>query len=145
MCRPTNSSKNPHPLPPHLPPPPSVVFSWQANTLGADAYPLLEQLAYHISTRNLELVRRLKSNLVALTRRVQKVRDEIEQLMDDDGDMAEMYLTDKRRRVEGASHRQEGVYAGGGGGVSPVGGRGALSAPASPCGSPHKVGLGCRV
>ncbi|EPS59787.1 hypothetical protein M569_15018, partial [Genlisea aurea] len=28
------------------------------------------------------------------------VRDEIEQLMDDDGDMAEMYLTEKKRRAE---------------------------------------------
>eukprot|EP00897_Mesotaenium_endlicherianum_P008446 jgi/Mesen1/762/ME000110S_11031 len=48
----------------------------QARDLGREAYPLLEQLAYHISTRNLELVRKLKSNLVALTRRVQKVPEE---------------------------------------------------------------------
>ncbi|KAL8103306.1 magnesium transporter MRS2-1-like isoform X1 [Apium graveolens] len=32
-----------------------------------------------------------------------QVRDEIEQLMDDDGDMAEMYLTDKKGRMESSS------------------------------------------
>ncbi|KAF0891839.1 hypothetical protein E2562_011017 [Oryza meyeriana var. granulata] len=72
----------------------------QAVELEAEAYPLLDDLTAKISTLNLERVRRLKSKLVTLTRRVQKVRDEIEQLMDDDGDMAEMYLTEKKRRME---------------------------------------------
>ncbi|KAH0851601.1 hypothetical protein HID58_094627 [Brassica napus] len=62
----------------------------QASELEIEAYPLLDELTSKISTLNLERVRRLKSRLVALTRRVQKVRDEIEQLMDDDGDMAEI-------------------------------------------------------
>ncbi|KAK4267662.1 hypothetical protein QN277_024414 [Acacia crassicarpa] len=72
----------------------------QAAELEIEAYPLLDELTSKISTLNLERVRRLKSRLVALTRRVQKVRDEIEQLMDDDGDMAEMYLTEKKSRME---------------------------------------------
>ncbi|XP_075520400.1 magnesium transporter MRS2-1-like isoform X1 [Primulina tabacum] len=72
----------------------------QAAELEIEAYPLLDELTSKISTLNLERVRRLKSRLVALTRRVQKVRDEIEQLMDDDGDMAEMYLTEKKRHTE---------------------------------------------
>ncbi|KAE8735650.1 Magnesium transporter MRS2-B [Hibiscus syriacus] len=59
-----------------------------AAELEIEAYPLLDELTSKISTLNLERVRRLKSRLVALTRRVQKVRDEIEQLMDDDGDIA---------------------------------------------------------
>lgn len=75
----------------------------QAAELEIEAYPLLDELTSKISTLNLERVRRLKSRLVALTRRVQKVRDEIEQLMDDDGDMAEMYLTEKKIRLESAS------------------------------------------
>ncbi|WOH09955.1 hypothetical protein DCAR_0729416 [Daucus carota subsp. sativus] len=75
----------------------------QAAELEIEAYPLLDELTSKISTLNLERVRRLKSRLVALTRRVQKVRDEIEQLMDDDGDMAEMYLTEKKSRMESAS------------------------------------------
>lgn len=45
----------------------------QAVELEADAYPLLDELTTKISTLNLERVRRLKSKLVALTRRVQKV------------------------------------------------------------------------
>ncbi|KAB2065523.1 hypothetical protein ES319_A09G094900v1 [Gossypium barbadense] len=72
----------------------------QAAELEVEAYPLLDELTSKISTLNLERVRRLKSRLVALTRRVQKVRDEIEQLMDDDGDMAEMYLSEKKSRME---------------------------------------------
>ncbi|KAF5466874.1 hypothetical protein F2P56_016757 [Juglans regia] len=72
----------------------------QAAELEIEAYPLLDELTSKISTLNLERARRLKSRLVALTRRVQKVRDEIEQLMDDDGDMAEMYLTEKKKRME---------------------------------------------
>ncbi|KAI4379256.1 hypothetical protein MLD38_005577 [Melastoma candidum] len=75
----------------------------QAAELEIEAYPLLDELTSKISTLNLERVRRLKSRLVALTRRVQKVRDEIEQLMDDDGDMAEMYLTEKKQRMEASS------------------------------------------
>nr|GMD33874.1 magnesium transporter MRS2-1 [Ipomoea batatas] len=75
----------------------------QAAELEIEAYPLLDELTSKISTLNLERVRRLKSRLVALTRRVQKVRDEIEQLMDDDGDMAEMYLTEKKMRMESSS------------------------------------------
>ncbi|GMP72633.1 hypothetical protein CsSME_00030585 [Camellia sinensis var. sinensis] len=64
----------------------------QAAELEIEAYPLLDELASKISTLNLESVRRLKSRLVALTRRVQMVRDEIEQLMDDNGDMVKIYL-----------------------------------------------------
>lgn len=45
----------------------------QAAELEIEAYPLLDELTSKISTLNLERVRRLKSRLVALTRRVQKV------------------------------------------------------------------------
>ncbi|KAM7254018.1 hypothetical protein ACFE04_031700 [Oxalis oulophora] len=76
----------------------------QSAELEIEAYPLLDELTSKISTLNLERVRRLKSRLVALTRRVQKVRDEIEQLMDDDGDMAEMYLTEKKIQMESAMY-----------------------------------------
>ncbi|MQM22817.1 hypothetical protein Taro_055875 [Colocasia esculenta] len=72
----------------------------EVTELEIEIYPLLEELASSISTSNLEHVRRLKSRLLALTRRVQKVRDELEHLMDDDGDMAEMYLTEKKERTE---------------------------------------------
>ncbi|XP_062162583.1 magnesium transporter MRS2-5 isoform X2 [Alnus glutinosa] len=72
----------------------------QVKQLEMELYPGLDELATSISTLNLERVRRLKGHLLGLTRRVQKVRDEIEHLMDDDGDMAEMYLTEKKQKSE---------------------------------------------
>lgn len=72
----------------------------QAKELATEIRPVLDELASSISTLNLERVRRFKGNLLGLTQRVQKVRDEIEHLMDDDGDMAEMYLTEKKERME---------------------------------------------
>ncbi|KAI3990891.1 hypothetical protein MKX01_026075 [Papaver californicum] len=47
------------------------------------------------TTKNLELVRSLKSTLTRLLARVQKVRDELEHLLDDNEDMAQLYLTRK--------------------------------------------------
>lgn len=67
----------------------------EARTLEQEAHPALDKLTSKISTLNLERVRQIKSRLVAITGRVQKVRDELEHLLDDDEDMAEMYLTDK--------------------------------------------------
>ncbi|KAK7407430.1 hypothetical protein VNO78_09344 [Psophocarpus tetragonolobus] len=72
----------------------------QVNELEMEIYPVLDELASSISTLNLERVRRFKGHLLALTQRVQKVRDEIEHLMDDDGDMAEMCLTEKKTRSD---------------------------------------------
>ncbi|XP_071723460.1 magnesium transporter MRS2-1-like isoform X2 [Rutidosis leptorrhynchoides] len=102
----------------------------QAAELEIEAYPLLDELTSKISTLNLERVRRLKSRLVALTRRVQKVRDEIEQLMDDDGDMAEMYLTEKKSRMESAMYGEQSVV-----GFRPNDPQ-SFSAPVSPVSSP---------
>jgi magnesium transporter len=45
----------------------------QAAELEKEVYPVLDELTSKINTLNLERVRRLKSHLVALTRRVQKV------------------------------------------------------------------------
>ncbi|KAK4258863.1 hypothetical protein QN277_005263 [Acacia crassicarpa] len=71
------------------------VLENEANTLEQEAHPALDKLTSKISTLNLERVRQIKSRLVAITGRVQKVQDELEHLLDDDEDMAEMYLTDK--------------------------------------------------
>ncbi|XP_068642448.1 magnesium transporter MRS2-4 isoform X1 [Aristolochia californica] len=67
--------------------------------LEINAYPVLDELARNVSTKNLERVRSLKSNLTRLLARVQKVRDEIEHLLDDNEDMAHLYLT--RRQIQG--------------------------------------------
>ncbi|XP_021766223.1 magnesium transporter MRS2-1-like isoform X1 [Chenopodium quinoa] len=102
----------------------------QASELEIEAYPLLDELTSKISTLNLERVRRLKSRLVALTRRVQKVRDEIEQLMDDDGDMAEMYLTEKKSRMEMSLYGDQSIL-----GLRSNDGAVSISAPVSPVSS----------
>ncbi|KAK7358767.1 hypothetical protein VNO77_00706 [Canavalia gladiata] len=65
------------------------------SALEEEAYPALDELTSQLSTLNLERVRQIKSRLVALSGRVQKVADELEHLLDDDNDMAEMYLTQK--------------------------------------------------
>ncbi|KAG9135461.1 hypothetical protein Leryth_007231 [Lithospermum erythrorhizon] len=63
--------------------------------LECEAYPLLDELAIKVSTKNLDQVRSLKSNLTWFLARVQKVRDELEHLLDDNEDMAQLYLTRK--------------------------------------------------
>ncbi|XP_077211355.1 magnesium transporter 3 [Tasmannia lanceolata] len=72
----------------------------QVTELEIEIYPVIDELASSISTINLERARRFKTHLLALTRSVQKVRDEIEKIMDDDGDMAKMFLTKKKERME---------------------------------------------
>ncbi|EPS69518.1 hypothetical protein M569_05249 [Genlisea aurea] len=67
----------------------------EAGILEQEAYPALDKLSLQISTLNLERVRQIKSRLVGITARVQKVRDELEHLLENDDDMAEMYLTEK--------------------------------------------------
>ncbi|AQK98848.1 magnesium transporter8 [Zea mays] len=62
----------------------------ETSTLELEAYPALDELTSKISTLNLERVRQIKSRLVAISGRVQKVRDELEHLLDDEMDMAEM-------------------------------------------------------
>ncbi|CAL5357695.1 unnamed protein product [Camellia sinensis] len=63
--------------------------------LERNAYSVLDELVRNVSTKNFERVRSLKSNLTSLLARVQKVRDEIEHLLDDNEDMAHLYLTRK--------------------------------------------------
>ncbi|XP_052189403.1 magnesium transporter MRS2-I isoform X2 [Diospyros lotus] len=88
----------------------------RTTELETAAYPALDELTSKISSRNLDRVRKLKSAMTRLTARVQKVRDELEQLLDDDDDMADLYLS---RKLAGAS--------------SPVSGSGAANwFPASP-------------
>jgi len=64
--------------------------------LERHATPVLDELTKNVSTRNLERVRSLKSHLTRLLARVQKVRDEIEHLLDDNEDMEHLYLTRKQ-------------------------------------------------
>lgn len=72
----------------------------RTTELETAAYPALDELTSKISSRNLDRVRKLKSAMTRLTARVQKVRDELEQLLDDDDDMADLYLS---RKLAGAA------------------------------------------
>ncbi|XP_060181013.1 magnesium transporter MRS2-I-like isoform X1 [Lycium barbarum] len=73
----------------------------QTRELETAAYPALDELTSKISSRNLDRVRKLKSAMTRLTSRVQKVRDDLEQLLEDDDDMADLYLS--RKLVAGVS------------------------------------------
>ncbi|XP_028792204.1 magnesium transporter MRS2-I isoform X2 [Neltuma alba] len=67
----------------------------RTRELETDTYPALDELTSKISSRNLDRVRKLKSAMTRLTNRVQKIRDELENLLDDDDDMADLYLSRK--------------------------------------------------
>ncbi|KAL6007642.1 hypothetical protein ACLOJK_033142 [Asimina triloba] len=77
----------------------------EASQLEKEAYPALEELTSKISTLKLEHVRKIKSRLAEISSSVQKVRDQLEHLLDDEMDMAEMYLTEKllRQQLEDTS------------------------------------------
>ncbi|XP_058084565.1 magnesium transporter MRS2-I-like [Magnolia sinica] len=72
----------------------------RTTELETAAYPALDELTSKISSRNLDRVRKLKSTMTSLNARVQKVRDELEQLLNDDDDMANLYLS---RKLSGPS------------------------------------------
>ncbi|KAI6678307.1 hypothetical protein NL676_039103 [Syzygium grande] len=72
----------------------------ETKALEQEAYPALDKLASEISSFYFERVHQIKGRLVALTQRVQKVRDELEHILEDDGDMAGMYLTSKLLQEE---------------------------------------------
>ncbi|XP_024964952.1 magnesium transporter MRS2-5 isoform X2 [Cynara cardunculus var. scolymus] len=109
-----------------------LTLDTQVKELEMEIHPVLDELAKSISTLNLERVRRFKGHLLALTQRVQKVCDEIEHLMNDDGDMAEMYLTEKKQRnlCNDLYDQVQGNIL-----ISPGVGLGSKSAPVSPVGS----------
>ncbi|KAL5232118.1 hypothetical protein ABZP36_030894 [Zizania latifolia] len=71
-------------------------FDINVSDLERRASPVLEELTKNVSKKNLDRVRTLKSDLTRLLARVQKVRDEIEHLLDDNEDMAHLYLTRKQ-------------------------------------------------
>ncbi|MCO5580334.1 hypothetical protein L7F22_034200 [Adiantum nelumboides] len=78
----------------------------RTTELGSDVHPAFDELTAKISSRNLDKVRKLKTAMTRLTTRVQKVRDELEQLLDDDSDMAELFLTRKLQSLASPEHGQ---------------------------------------
>ena len=70
----------------------------ETTALEEAAYPSLDQLAKHVTTKSLERVRRAKSSMNSLSRRVGAVREELSKLLADDGDMMAMCLTLREQR-----------------------------------------------
>ncbi|KAL5228648.1 hypothetical protein ABZP36_016913 [Zizania latifolia] len=86
----------------------------ETRSLEKEAYPALDKLGRKVSTLNLDDVKNLKGRLVNLSGKVQKVRDELEHLLDDDMDMSEMYLTRKlsfQRLSQSLSRADSNKYA----------------------------------
>ncbi|KAM7464452.1 hypothetical protein LguiA_032573 [Lonicera macranthoides] len=110
----------------------------QVKELEMEIYPVLDELTSAVSTLNLERARKFKGHLLALTQRVQKVCDEIEHLMDDDGDMAEMYLTEKKHRNEAYTDSDPYDQTNSLGGAN-VGSKSAPVSPADSIGGVHKL------
>ncbi|GAB4830475.1 Magnesium transporter MRS2-I [Ancistrocladus abbreviatus] len=71
----------------------------RTTELETETYPALDELTSKISSRNLDRVRKLKSAMTRLTNRVQKVSDELQQLLDDEEDMEDLYLSRKLSRT----------------------------------------------
>ncbi|KAJ1298889.1 hypothetical protein BS78_01G488200 [Paspalum vaginatum] len=57
---------------------------------------VLDDLTKNVSSRNLERVRSLKSNLTSLLAGVHKIRDEVEHLLDHNENMAQLHLSRKQ-------------------------------------------------
>ncbi|KAL2324452.1 hypothetical protein Fmac_023510 [Flemingia macrophylla] len=67
----------------------------RTTELEMAAYQALDELTSKIRSRNLDRVRKLKNAMTRLTARVQMVREVLEQLLDNDDDMADLYLSRK--------------------------------------------------
>ncbi|KAG0458373.1 hypothetical protein HPP92_023530 [Vanilla planifolia] len=80
----------------------------RTTELETAAYPALDELTTKVSSRNMDKVRKLKGAMTRLTGRVQKIRDELEQLLDNEDDMADLYLS---RKEFGALSPQSGSAA----------------------------------
>ncbi|KAJ7537504.1 hypothetical protein O6H91_11G008400 [Diphasiastrum complanatum] len=75
----------------------------RVTELETSIYPALDELTSKISSRNLDRVRKLKTAMTRVNARVQKIKDQLEQLLDDDSDMAEFFLTRKQVTVSSAN------------------------------------------
>ncbi|XP_006649364.1 putative magnesium transporter MRS2-H [Oryza brachyantha] len=74
-----------------------LLYNSTVSDLDRHAVAVLDDLIKSVSTTNLERVRSLKSSLTCLLASVQKVRDEIEDILDDDKNMAHMCITRKTK------------------------------------------------
>ncbi|KAL3538786.1 hypothetical protein ACH5RR_002152 [Cinchona calisaya] len=66
----------------------------EVGAMEQEVHTALNKLTSNITSPNLEHVQQIKGRLIPLTKRVQKVKDELENLLNDDEDMAGMFLSD---------------------------------------------------
>lgn len=88
------------PLPPkYVLPQVSSRMEQDAAELEFAAHPALDALTRHINSVNLERVRRIKNKLARLlNNKVEKLKEILEGLLDDDSDLRDMNLTARRER-----------------------------------------------
>ncbi|KAK9908365.1 hypothetical protein WJX75_006762 [Coccomyxa subellipsoidea] len=79
-------------------------MSTEVSELVERGMPALDDLISRVSRTQLDTVRDVKSLLQGLLNRAQRLQQELESLLDDDEDMADMYLT-RRAEAEERRHR----------------------------------------
>ncbi|EIE21166.1 hypothetical protein COCSUDRAFT_43500 [Coccomyxa subellipsoidea C-169] len=79
-------------------------MSTEVSELVDRAMPALDALVQRVSRRELDTVREVKASLQGIFQRTQRLQEELETLLDDDEDMADMYLT-RRAQAEERRHR----------------------------------------
>jgi len=77
----------------------------EVRAMDNRAIPALQKLLQKITEDQLEKLRATKCALNSLFQRVQKVRDELEETLDDDQDMLDMYLGRRQKQSEEAERR----------------------------------------
>ncbi|KAI4318732.1 hypothetical protein MLD38_032402 [Melastoma candidum] len=80
----------------------------EVKTLEEQAYPTLDELKTKVSDFTLDRVRSIKGRQLFLSRRLQKMKDEVQRLLGNDEHIQEMYLTGKLRLQEERERRSDG-------------------------------------
>uniref|UniRef100_A0A0D9VPA9 Magnesium transporter n=1 Tax=Leersia perrieri TaxID=77586 RepID=A0A0D9VPA9_9ORYZ len=82
-------------------------YDLAVSDLNMHSVSVLDDLIKSVSTRNLERVRSLKSNLTCLLASVQKVRGEVEHILDDNENMAHLCIT---RKTKGQNDETNSIF-----------------------------------
>lgn len=93
-------------------------YHQQVTEFEGLAYPALDALTRSVNTSTLERVRKVKTRHQRLTLKCDTLREELENFLEDDDDMAKLCLTKRKEdaAMAAAAAAASGVAAGGGGG-----------------------------
>ena len=114
-------------------------YHQQVTEFEGLAYPALDALTRSVNTSTLERVRKVKTRHQRLTLKCDTLREELENFLEDDDDMAKLCLT---KRKEDAAMAAAAAAASGGGGAGSGGGRTASPPPPGVPGSVMGGGYG---